>query len=140
MRKRIAVVMFLLIIFAVSCKSPTSPDGVLLIKITGVVSNKETGASIENALVYVNRFITTAGYEQTVAETRTDKNGQFYLTYEVVDEPDCSARYDWFNIAADGYYWRDRLFGDTSRYFIKCTAEEQIFDAQLDPNSTPFWI
>lgn len=134
MRKRIAVVMFLLIIFAVSCRDIFSPDRAFSAKITGVVTNTETGAPIENARVYMYISGGIYGCRTIKTETRTDKNGQYYLTYEFDDVRDCSANYHYVKVEADGY-WRDiftfpeLMFG----YIIKCTGELQIYDFQLNP-------
>jgi len=117
---RTAVVMFFPVVLLVSCRSPSSPE-VLLIKITGVITSATTGAPIENASAGVYE----PGYPflgPVLAEARADQDGRYHLEYE----REANVFQHVLIASADGYNWSDW-------YHISLTTAVQIANFQLEP-------
>jgi hypothetical protein len=132
MWKRIAMVMFVLTIFAVACKSLTSPDenNTVVLEVAGTVTNAKNGVPIADALIEVTHYVWDQGFEP-VQSTRTDGDGRYSIRISVGKGSHDSSGWVYYDLRASAKGYQAMLFKDY--YPIQYTTEVQIANFQLEP-------
>ena len=132
MRNRVFIALFLLLVPAYSCKSPSSPgpERLVEIMIEGVVTESKTGAPIAGAIV--RRLESWYAHSKVLQEVSCDGDGRYSLAFMTHWSSDGMV---WNNLFAyaNGYSMDPRDLNGLLGYAIKCIPEVQVVNFKLIP-------
>ena len=128
MRKELFLVVLILNSLIV-CDSPTSPtdENIIILRFEGIVTDASNNSPIAGAAVNVYEWHWGEGFF-VLDRAFTDQDGRYYLSFN--DGTNCTDGARWLGVTADGY---EETYSYDQTYSIKCTAEVQMANFQLEP-------
>jgi 5-hydroxyisourate hydrolase-like protein (transthyretin family) len=130
MKIKVVILTFLLMIPFAACTSPASDEEkTMILEVKGTVTNAKTGLPIASALIEVGEFALNKSFFDPVQNTRTDKEGRYYISIGVDKGGYMDGAYN-LRASADGY---KNIQWPNQYYSIKRSTEVQTADFQLVP-------